>query len=105
MLLAYRVKGGGGMNIIDRIKNLHALAERNSSTGRGGNRRSENPRTFKHNLELEEIINAGTEEKQPHVRFDYLMPETTRADVGWKRTLFGGIAKANFCRSIRLSRA
>jgi hypothetical protein len=89
------------MNIIDRIKKLHALAERNSSTEEAASAAAKiQELCFKHNLELEEIVNAGGDQNAPHVRFDYLMPETTRTDVGWKRTLFGGIAKANFCQPV-----
>jgi len=89
------------MEIIERIKKLHALAERNSSTEEAASAAAKiQELCFKHNLELEEILKTSGQQKSPYVKFDYLMPDTTRADVGWKRTLFGGICKSNFCSTV-----
>jgi hypothetical protein len=89
------------MNIIDRIQKLFALSQRNSSTDEAAAAGAKiQELCFKHNLELEAILSQGATVKEPYVKYDYLMPQTTRADVGWKRTLFAGVCRANFCKAV-----
>ena len=55
---------------------------------------------FEHELDLAKILAQGTDPVDPYVKFDFALPEATKADVGWKRTLFGGICRANFCQPV-----
>jgi uncharacterized protein DUF2786 len=89
------------MNIVERIKKLYNLAERNASTEEAAAAAAKiQELCFKHNLELDAVLAQSGEKPEPYVRFDYLLPNTTRFDVGWKRTLFNAVCKANFCKSI-----
>ncbi len=93
------------MDILDRIRKLYRLSERNSSTEEAASAAAKiQELCFAHNLELEEILKTSGEEKTPYVRYDYIMPSTNNVNVGWKRTLFGGIAKANFCQPVYIPR-
>ena len=88
------------MNILERIQKLHALSERNTNTHEATAAAAKAQELcFRHNLELEEVINTKGAEKAPYVKADYVM-QAGRNDVAWKRTLFGGICEANFCKSI-----
>jgi len=92
------------MNISERIRKLHALAERNSSTHEAAAAAAKAQQLcFEHNLELEAVIAAGGGEKAPYIKADYMM-KATRNDAGWKRSLFNGICKANFCKSVYYAR-
>ena len=88
------------MDIKERIRKLHALAERNSSTHEAAAAAAKaQALCFEYNLELEAVIASGAGQKAPYVKADYVM-KATRNDAGWKRTLFGGICKANFCKTV-----
>jgi len=88
------------MDILERIKKLHALATRNSSTHEAAAAAAKAQELcFQHNLELEEVIKTKGVDKAPYVKADYVM-KAGRNDAPWKRTLFDGICKANFCKDI-----
>ena len=89
------------MEIIERIKKLHALSERNNSTAEAAAAAEKiQELCFKYNLELEEILKTPGQQKAPYVKSDYVLPQATRFDVAWKRSLFSGVCKANFCMAI-----
>ena len=89
------------MDILERIKKLHALATRNSNTHEAAAAAAKAQELcFQHNLELEEVIKVRGAEKAPYVQADYVM-KAGRNDAPWKRTLFDGICKANFCKAVQ----
>jgi hypothetical protein len=93
------------MDIIERIKKLANLSRKNDSTAEAASAAAKMQElAFQHNLDLEKVLAEGTEAKTPYVKFDYLMPDTESADVGWKRVLFRGVCKGNFCQAVTLPR-
>lgn len=91
------------MDILERIRKLHALASRNESTHEAtAAAEKAQELCFQHNLDLEAVLASGGGERAPYVQADYVM-KATRNDTGWKRSLFGGICKANFCSAIMYS--
>ena len=89
------------MDILERIKKLHALATRNSNTHEAAAAAAKAQELcFQHNLELEEVIKTKGVEKTPYTKADYVM-DAGRNDVGWKRTLFGCICETNFCKGVQ----
>jgi len=88
------------MDIAERIRKLHALSERNSSTHEAAAAAAKAQQLcFQYNLELESVIAAGGAVKAPYIKADYVM-QSTRNDNPWKRHLFNHIANANFCTAI-----
>jgi len=90
------------MDIIERIKKLYNLSARNSSTAEAASAAAKMQKlAFDHELDLAAIIAGGTDApRMPYIKFDYALPETSKADVGWKRTLFAGVCKGNFCKAV-----
>lgn len=92
------------MNILERIKKLWTLSERNANTEEAASAAAKvQELCFKYNLELEAVLAQTGEKKEPYLKYDYLMPETTRFEVGWKRTLFSSVCRSNFCKSLYIT--
>lgn len=91
------------MDIIERIKKLYNLSARNSSTAEAASAAAKMQQlAFENEIDLQKIIAQGTDLKVPYMKYDYVLPETQKADVGWKRILFGGVCKGNFCQAVMI---
>ena len=86
------------MDIIERIKKLHALSERNSSTAEAAAAAAKiQELLFTHNLELSKVLGTPGKDPHPYLKNDYIIRGAGAADLVQCRVLFHQIAKANFC--------
>src|SRR5689334_2968690 len=87
------------MEIIERIKKLHALAERNSCTAEAAAAAEKiQDLCFKYNLELSQVLDTPDKEPHPYLKHEYVA-KGNRMTMGWQRVLWHGIVKTNFCYS------
>lgn len=88
------------MEIIERIKKLHALAERNSSTAEAAAAAEKiQDLCFKYNLELSQVLGTPDKEPHPYLKHEYVMTGVSRLTLHWHRVLWHGLVKTNFCFS------
>jgi hypothetical protein len=90
------------MEILDRIRKLFELSQRNNSTAEAAAAAAKiQDLCFKYNVELAQALAADpTTKQEAYTKYDYILPNTNRADCGWKRTLFNGVCLANFCKAV-----
>ena len=93
------------MDIMERVRKLFALSQRNENTNEAAAAAAKiQELCFQHNIELEAALAADPATKrEEYQRIDYILPNTSRADVGWKRGLFYEVCKANFCTAVYMS--
>ena len=93
------------MKILDRIKKLQALAGDNPSESEAIAAAAKvQDLLLEHNLSMSDVDSHSLGEPQERIgKAEYAIPNANKLTITWKSILYHGIAKINFCETIKLN--